>query len=157
MGSLVQKKSEFLGLLVLLRITLIVFLCVHRDMSKMINVIMEALWDREFMSKHSLTGKKAPTDKSNNPAKPALPKDDVQAITSKYKYKNLRTNNLHNINVLIFILGFVVEFWATKHKLAIDPSMVHPCITTKLLGEHTANKSREKLLVEEADDVPALP
>ncbi|KAK4013354.1 hypothetical protein OUZ56_025626 [Daphnia magna] len=100
-----------------------------KDMSKMINVIMEALWDREFMSKHSLTGKKAPTDKSNNPAKEALPKDDVQAITS-----------------------FVVEFWATKHKLAIDPSMVHPCITSKLLGEHTANKSREKLVVEDDDD-----
>ena len=51
-------------------------------MSKMINVIMEEMWVRSFMSSHSLTGKKAPTDKSNNPAKPALPKEDVEAITS---------------------------------------------------------------------------
>ncbi|XP_045035891.1 uncharacterized protein LOC123476941 [Daphnia magna] len=104
-----------------------------KDMSKMINIIMEALWDREFMSKHSLTGKKAPTDKTNNPAKPALPKEDVQAITS-----------------------FIVEFWGTKHKLAIDPSMVHPCTTSKLLSEHTAHKSREKLFVEDAgNEVPS--
>ncbi|KAK4006358.1 hypothetical protein OUZ56_011512 [Daphnia magna] len=104
-----------------------------KDMSKMINIIMEALWDREFMSKHSLTGKKAPTDKTNNPAKPALPQEDVQAITS-----------------------FIVEFWGTKHKLAIDPSMVHPCITSKLQSEHTAHKSREKLFVEDAgNEVPS--
>ena len=49
-------------------------------MSKMMNIIMEALWDREFMSKHSLTGKKAPTDITNNPAKPALPKEDVKQL-----------------------------------------------------------------------------
>lgn len=52
-------------------------------MSKMINVIMEDLWDRTFMSSHSLTGKKAPTDKSSNPPKPAFPKEDVEAITSR--------------------------------------------------------------------------
>jgi hypothetical protein len=48
-------------------------------MRKMINIIMEELWDRKFMSKHSLTGKKAPTDKTNNPAKPAFSKEGVQA------------------------------------------------------------------------------
>lgn len=90
---------------------------------------MEVLWDREFMSKHSLTGKKAPTDKTNNSAKPALSKEDIQAITS-----------------------FIVVFGGTKCKLAIDPSMVHPCITSKLLSEHTANKFREKLFVGNADD-----
>jgi hypothetical protein len=40
-------------------------------MNKMINIIRETLWDRESMSKHSLTGKKAHTDRTNNPAKPA--------------------------------------------------------------------------------------
>ncbi|KAK4037531.1 hypothetical protein OUZ56_029563 [Daphnia magna] len=54
---------------------------ISREMSKMINVIMEDLWDRTFMSSHSLTGKKAPTDKSSNPPKPALPKKVVEAIT----------------------------------------------------------------------------
>jgi hypothetical protein len=48
-------------------------------MRKMINIIMEELWDRKFMSKHSLTGKKVPTDKTNNPAKPAFSKEGVQA------------------------------------------------------------------------------
>jgi hypothetical protein len=69
-------------------------------MSKMINIIMEALWDREFMSKHSLTGKKAPTDKTKNPAKPALPKEDVQAITSK---STMKTSKLQ-------FLGFDFHF-----------------------------------------------
>ena len=60
----------------------------------MMNIIMEALWDREFMSKHSLTRKKAPTDKTNNPAKLSLPKEDVQAIASK---STMRTNKLQGI------------------------------------------------------------
>jgi hypothetical protein len=33
--------------------------------------------------------------------------------------------------------------------MIIDPSMVYPCITAKLLSEHTAQKSREKILAEE--------
>jgi hypothetical protein len=74
---------------------------------------MEALWDRKFMSKHSLTGKKAPTDKTNNPAKPDFLKEDVQAIKSK---STIRTNNLQNFKVYFFISGFIVEFWGTKHK-----------------------------------------
>ena len=51
-------------------------------MNAMINVIMEDLWDRKFMSQHSLSGKKAKNDKSDTPAKPALPADSVQAIIS---------------------------------------------------------------------------
>jgi hypothetical protein len=111
---------------------------------------MEALWDREFMSKHSLTGKKAPTDKTKNPAKPALPKEDVQAITSNL---TIRTHKLQSFYVLIFISGFVVDFWGTKHKLlAINPSMANPCITSKLLSEHKALKSRKILFVENTDE-----
>ncbi len=77
---------------------------------------MEALWDREFMSKHSQTGKKVTIDKTNNPAKPAFPKEDVQAITSK---STIRTNNLQNCNVLIFISGFIVEFLALRPKKVV--------------------------------------
>ncbi|EFX70174.1 hypothetical protein DAPPUDRAFT_257469 [Daphnia pulex] len=72
---------------------------------------MEALWDRKFTSKHSLTGKKAPTDKTNNPAKPAFLKEDVQAIKS-----------------------FIVEFWGTKHKFgnrSIHGSSLYHIQTTK--------------------------
>ncbi len=64
-----------------------------RDMSKMINAIMEEMWDRSFMSSHSLTGKNAPTDKRNNTAKPALPKEDVEVITSKLLRKKQRSSS----------------------------------------------------------------
>jgi hypothetical protein len=46
----------------------------------MINVIMEDLWERKFMSQHSLSENKAKNDKSDTPAKPALPPDSVQTI-----------------------------------------------------------------------------
>ncbi len=53
-----------------------------RDMNAMINVIMEDICDRKFMSQHSfISGMKAKNDKSETPAtKPALPADSVQAI-----------------------------------------------------------------------------
>jgi hypothetical protein len=48
----------------------------------MINVIMKDLWERKFMSQHSLSGHKLKKNKADTPAKPALPPDSVQAIMS---------------------------------------------------------------------------
>jgi hypothetical protein len=72
--------------------------------------------------------------------------EDVQAITSQ---TTIRTNKLQtNFDVLIFISGLILEFWGST----INPSMLHPYITSKLLSEHTTHKSREKLLLKNAVD-----
>jgi hypothetical protein len=61
----------------------------------MINVIMEDLWDRKFMSEHSLSGSKVKNHKSDKPAKPALPSDSVQAIISIH-FILYRKKQMHN-------------------------------------------------------------
>lgn len=47
----------------------------------------------------------------------------------------------------------MVEFRGAKHKLVIDLSIVHPCITSKLQSEPMAHKHREEMFVTNADKV----
>ncbi len=111
----------------------------------MINVIMEDLWDRKFMSQHSLSGNKAKNDKSDKPAKPALPPDSVQAIISihfiLYGKKQCIT-----IYPFTFFLDYVTEFWKKQYNITLEAKHIRCAISTKLSTENSAFKKRSSIV-----------
>nr|CAH0103524.1 unnamed protein product [Daphnia galeata] len=84
---------------------------------------MEDLWDRKFMSQHSLGGMKAKNDKSDTPAKPVLPPDSVQAI-----------------------INYVTEFLRKQYTITLEPKHIRSAISTKLSTEKSAFKKRSSIV-----------
>ncbi|KAK4004195.1 hypothetical protein OUZ56_005937 [Daphnia magna] len=94
--------------------------CGKSYLNNTVSYICKGLWDREFMAIHSVSGRKSPTDKSSDKAKPKLPGDAVQAITN-----------------------FIISFWKSQHHLDISPKEIRSSISAKLLCEHSAKKATD--------------
>ncbi|KZS19955.1 Uncharacterized protein APZ42_013480 [Daphnia magna] len=98
------------------------------DMKAMINVLMEDLWDRTFMTQHSLSGKKAKNDKSDGPPKPALPADPVQAI-----------------------INYVTDFWEKHYNIQVETQQIRSSISTKLSTENSEYKKMASAILARCD------
>ena len=112
---------------------------------------MEDLWDRKFMSQHSLSGKKAKNDKSDTPPKPALPADSVQAIIS-INFILYRKKQCITINPFTFYLDYVTDFWKKQYTITLEQKHIGSAISTKLSTENSAFKKRSARNKSTADD-----
>jgi hypothetical protein len=113
-------------------------------MNAMINVIMEDLWERKFMSQHSLSGNKAKNDKSDTPVKPSLPPDSVQTIIGIYfiLYGKKQCITIYPSTVF---LDYVTEFLRKIH-ITLEAKHIRSAISTKLSTENLAFKKRSSIV-----------